>query len=515
MNSFIRQESRDIRANGRQYSEDNQQSWMQPNTIVRAPAPMQNLQPNFISRQNRQPNFMAMVPAPMNNRQPNYISRAPVSMQNRQPNYMSRAPAPIQNRQPIFMSKAPAPMQIHQPNYMAMAPGPMQNRRTLPDTPPQSLQDVDQGVVGMYRTVLDNMRLDRASISKVKQLLAASPKYQDTPFSTNPEMIPDNDALMVMMSQLPGTKRIRPGNGPQIPQKNGGLVGAVADSNEYVSNEDDADPELSPRVLQEEPKENSNTLQKLEKIMNALSPNNKGSQVLKQDSKQMVSNSNSMDLIYGSSNIPVVSFNQDNNDIRPQEKDLGGFVQNVGPFPPAYYQTDQNAGLYKENVAPVFTNQISGTMQLQYEEMPPIFDPHKLLEYYSKMAETPRRQKLQFPARIRRPPAIWKAAPPRSVYRPLPIPMKSSYMPFRNSPSSRPVIRQNPEKPLPVHPTEIRTSISPSSAVELNTTSALANYATEAELWLVSITHQILLGESTLLKALFPRPLVRQVTNGS
>nr|CAD7404564.1 unnamed protein product [Timema poppensis] len=36
------------------------------------------------------------------------------------------------------------------------------------------------------------------------------------------------------------------------------------------------------------------------------------------------------------------------------------------------------------------------------------------------------------------------------------------------------------EKPPPVHPTEIRASISPSSAVELNTTSALANYATEA-----------------------------------
>nr|CAD7588747.1 unnamed protein product [Timema genevievae] len=35
------------------------------------------------------------------------------------------------------------------------------------------------------------------------------------------------------------------------------------------------------------------------------------------------------------------------------------------------------------------------------------------------------------------------------------------------------------EKPPPVHPTKIRTSISPSSAVELNTTSALANYATE------------------------------------
>nr|CAD7569732.1 unnamed protein product [Timema californicum] len=37
-------------------------------------------------------------------------------------------------------------------------------------------------------------------------------------------------------------------------------------------------------------------------------------------------------------------------------------------------------------------------------------------------------------------------------------------------------------KTTPVHPTEIRTSISPSSAVELNTTSALANYATEVGL---------------------------------
>nr|CAD7199365.1 unnamed protein product [Timema douglasi] len=36
------------------------------------------------------------------------------------------------------------------------------------------------------------------------------------------------------------------------------------------------------------------------------------------------------------------------------------------------------------------------------------------------------------------------------------------------------------EKPPSVHPTEIRTLISPSSAVELNTTSALVNYATEA-----------------------------------
>nr|CAD7264545.1 unnamed protein product [Timema shepardi] len=36
------------------------------------------------------------------------------------------------------------------------------------------------------------------------------------------------------------------------------------------------------------------------------------------------------------------------------------------------------------------------------------------------------------------------------------------------------------EKPPPVHPTKIRTSISPSSAIELNTTSAFANYVTEA-----------------------------------
>nr|CAD7200819.1 unnamed protein product [Timema douglasi] len=41
-------------------------------------------------------------------------------------------------------------------------------------------------------------------------------------------------------------------------------------------------------------------------------------------------------------------------------------------------------------------------------------------------------------------------------------------------------IQEMPEKAPAVHPTEIRTSISPSSAVELKTTSALANYATEA-----------------------------------
>nr|CAD7453189.1 unnamed protein product [Timema tahoe] len=40
-----------------------------------------------------------------------------------------------------------------------------------------------------------------------------------------------------------------------------------------------------------------------------------------------------------------------------------------------------------------------------------------------------------------------------------------------------------------VHPTEIRTSTSPSSAVELNTTSALANYATEADyLYMILVT---------------------------
>nr|CAD7392430.1 unnamed protein product [Timema cristinae] len=42
--------------------------------------------------------------------------------------------------------------------------------------------------------------------------------------------------------------------------------------------------------------------------------------------------------------------------------------------------------------------------------------------------------------------------------------------------------------PPPVHPTEIRTSISPSSAVELNTTSALASYATEAGCFKIEIS---------------------------
>nr|CAD7587432.1 unnamed protein product [Timema genevievae] len=47
-------------------------------------------------------------------------------------------------------------------------------------------------------------------------------------------------------------------------------------------------------------------------------------------------------------------------------------------------------------------------------------------------------------------------------------------------PSSTPGM---PEEFIIVHLTEIRTSISPSSAVGLNTTSALANYATEAVGW--------------------------------
>nr|CAD7263343.1 unnamed protein product [Timema shepardi] len=49
------------------------------------------------------------------------------------------------------------------------------------------------------------------------------------------------------------------------------------------------------------------------------------------------------------------------------------------------------------------------------------------------------------------------------------------------------------EKPPPVHPTEIRTSISPSSAVELNTTSALANYATEAAIDTLDQKRQLLI----------------------
>nr|CAD7568496.1 unnamed protein product [Timema californicum] len=52
--------------------------------------------------------------------------------------------------------------------------------------------------------------------------------------------------------------------------------------------------------------------------------------------------------------------------------------------------------------------------------------------------------------------------------------------PDRDSNLDLPVLKQSSSTRQALHPTEIRTSISPSSAVELNTTSALANYATEA-----------------------------------
>nr|CAD7400284.1 unnamed protein product [Timema cristinae] len=51
-------------------------------------------------------------------------------------------------------------------------------------------------------------------------------------------------------------------------------------------------------------------------------------------------------------------------------------------------------------------------------------------------------------------------------------------------------------KTTPSYPTETRTSISPSSAVELNTTSALANYATEADGYTVR-TEQCSLDDSS------------------
>nr|CAD7196170.1 unnamed protein product [Timema douglasi] len=59
----------------------------------------------------------------------------------------------------------------------------------------------------------------------------------------------------------------------------------------------------------------------------------------------------------------------------------------------------------------------------------------------------------------------------------LPIDWSKSYARKLHMPALN--LNENKEKSPPVHPTEIRTSISPSSAVELNTTSALANYATE------------------------------------
>ncbi|CAG2057618.1 unnamed protein product [Timema podura] len=62
------------------------------------------------------------------------------------------------------------------------------------------------------------------------------------------------------------------------------------------------------------------------------------------------------------------------------------------------------------------------------------------------------------------------------------------------------------EKPPPVHPTEIRTSISPSSAVELNTTSALANYATEVDGLLLVLVVLLSLTSSQELRTPCPSP---------
>nr|CAD7404245.1 unnamed protein product [Timema cristinae] len=64
-------------------------------------------------------------------------------------------------------------------------------------------------------------------------------------------------------------------------------------------------------------------------------------------------------------------------------------------------------------------------------------------------------------------------------YRSLTDVAKNRRMNYEYDEERRKVMGDN-VKPPPVHQTEIRTSISPSSAVELNTTSALANYANEA-----------------------------------
>nr|CAD7605878.1 unnamed protein product [Timema genevievae] len=55
----------------------------------------------------------------------------------------------------------------------------------------------------------------------------------------------------------------------------------------------------------------------------------------------------------------------------------------------------------------------------------------------------------------------------------------------------------------PVHPTEIRISISPSSAVKLNTTSALANYATEFSNWFTATFTVLLLATTSAVVSRF------------
>nr|CAD7439328.1 unnamed protein product [Timema bartmani] len=65
--------------------------------------------------------------------------------------------------------------------------------------------------------------------------------------------------------------------------------------------------------------------------------------------------------------------------------------------------------------------------------------------------------------------------------------------------SKQEVLALMQENPPPVHPTEIRTSISPSSAVELNTTSTLANYATEAASYLPDYAAMLVADRVTLV----------------
>nr|CAD7580784.1 unnamed protein product [Timema californicum] len=74
------------------------------------------------------------------------------------------------------------------------------------------------------------------------------------------------------------------------------------------------------------------------------------------------------------------------------------------------------------------------------------------------------------------------------------------------------LLKLTKEKPPPVHPTEIRTSISPYSAIELNTTSALANNATEAGMFVKYIA-AIIPGNG--IRIFFQEELSGLVNNGT
>nr|CAD7588274.1 unnamed protein product [Timema genevievae] len=67
-------------------------------------------------------------------------------------------------------------------------------------------------------------------------------------------------------------------------------------------------------------------------------------------------------------------------------------------------------------------------------------------------------------------------------------------------------------QPYKIHPTEIRTSISLSSTVELNTTSALANYATEAGNILTKEMGSIIECGGELWKKTWREQMLRRVT---